>query len=415
MIFRVRWHPSSRRRETHARRNASPTRRVFKFCVAAFAYTKKKKEDFFAYTSYRLAPFPGITHPPRRRSPASASAQRECSERGRLTRRMSTTPRTQPNGESEAQAIVLDDEPPEERPAPPPQQRSSPARKRQRRQPEAPLSITPQIAAAVQEQPAAASAGTGRAVDQLKAMFPDYDTEVLSSILATTPEGNVEVAVQQLLEMGEHLEREHEVKADAELAKKENEYMEISSSDDEPVAATSAPAAPTSAAEPSTHATADAEAEAEAERWLRMHACSASTPTASSSAAENTPATTLTAPSAATATATTTALSAPAAAAAAAAAAAFSSSTPGTSCSASTLASSGALAPARAGSAPPATSRDAPTPPVVSRWVSAPADIARGLSKRRNQQVTDDLVAAVMRLRRVRIRVGSRGWGWGWG
>ena len=32
---------------------------------------------------------------------------------------------------------------------------------------------------------------------------------------------------------------------------------------------------------------------------------------------------------------------------------------------------------------------------MVSRWVSAPADIARGLSKRRNQQVTDDLVAAV--------------------
>ena len=72
----------------------------------------------------------------------------------------------------------------------------------QAQQPEAPLSITPQIAAAVQEQPAAAPAGTGGAVDQLKAMFPDYDTEVLSSVLAIQ-EGNVEMAVQQLLEMGD--------------------------------------------------------------------------------------------------------------------------------------------------------------------------------------------------------------------
>ena len=87
---------------------------------------------------------------------------------------MSTTPRTQPNnGETEAQAIVLDDEPPDEQPARPPQQRSSPARKRQR--------------------------------------------------------------------------TAQEVKADVELAKKEHNYMEISSSDDEPIAATSAPAAPTSA------------------------------------------------------------------------------------------------------------------------------------------------------------------------
>ena len=72
----------------------------------------------------------------------------------------------------------------------------------QAQQPEAPLSITPQIAAVVQEQPAAAPAGTGGAVDQLKAMFPDYDTEVLSSVLAIQ-EGNVEMAVQQLLEMGD--------------------------------------------------------------------------------------------------------------------------------------------------------------------------------------------------------------------
>jgi hypothetical protein len=88
----------------------------------------------------------------------------------------------------------------------------------QAQQPEAPLSITPQMAAAVQaqpaaapqeqpaaapqEQPAAAPAGTGGAVDQLKAMFPDYDTEVLSSVLAIQ-EGNVEMAVQQLLEMGD--------------------------------------------------------------------------------------------------------------------------------------------------------------------------------------------------------------------
>ena len=74
----------------------------------------------------------------------------------------------------------------------------------QAQQPEAPLSTTPLVATpqAVQEQPAAAPAATGGAVDQLKAMFPDYDTEVLSSILAIQ-EGNVEMAVQQLLEMGD--------------------------------------------------------------------------------------------------------------------------------------------------------------------------------------------------------------------
>ena len=43
-------------------------------------------------------------------------------------------------------------------------------------------------------------AGTGGAVDQLKAMFPDFDTEVLSSVLAIH-ERNVEMAVHQCLEM----------------------------------------------------------------------------------------------------------------------------------------------------------------------------------------------------------------------
>jgi len=77
----------------------------------------------------------------------------------------------------------------------------------------APLVITPQIAAAVraqepevavraEEQPLTSPAETGGAVDQLKAMFPDYDTEVLASVLAIQ-EGNVEMAVQQLLEMGD--------------------------------------------------------------------------------------------------------------------------------------------------------------------------------------------------------------------
>jgi len=68
-------------------------------------------------------------------------------------------------------------------------------------EPEAPLTITPQIAATVraEEQP---PAETGGAVDQLKAMFPDYDSEVLASVLAIQ-EGNVEMAVQQLLEMGD--------------------------------------------------------------------------------------------------------------------------------------------------------------------------------------------------------------------
>ena len=68
-------------------------------------------------------------------------------------------------------------------------------------EPEAPLTITPQIAATVraEEQP---PAETGGAVDQLKAMFPDYDSEVLASVLAIQ-EGNVEMAVQTLLEMGD--------------------------------------------------------------------------------------------------------------------------------------------------------------------------------------------------------------------
>ena len=79
----------------------------------------------------------------------------------------------------------------------------------------APLVITPQMAAAVHAQqtealpsitPQTAAAApaeeTGGAVDQLKGMFPDYDTEVLASVLAIQ-EGNVEMAVQQLLEMGD--------------------------------------------------------------------------------------------------------------------------------------------------------------------------------------------------------------------
>lgn len=74
----------------------------------------------------------------------------------------------------------------------------------------APLLITPEITAAARANQAAARrdqmpasaphAHPSDDVEQLAAMFPDYDREVLSSVLAAA--GNMELAVQQLLEMG---------------------------------------------------------------------------------------------------------------------------------------------------------------------------------------------------------------------
>ncbi len=71
----------------------------------------------------------------------------------------------------------------------------------------APLMISPQMAAQARSNaahPASAPPAeqAEQPVDQLKAMFPDYDKDVLESILATS-DNNVETAITQLLEMSE--------------------------------------------------------------------------------------------------------------------------------------------------------------------------------------------------------------------
>merc|ERR1719393_552710 len=63
-----------------------------------------------------------------------------------------------------------------------------------------PLVISPEMAANARQAQEQAAQEQDANVEQLKAMFPDYDADVLSSILATVG-GNMEAAVQQLLEM----------------------------------------------------------------------------------------------------------------------------------------------------------------------------------------------------------------------
>ena len=70
----------------------------------------------------------------------------------------------------------------------------------------APLMITPDMAAAAraqaaQPQPAATGPPVSSDVESLKAMFPDYDVDVIAAVLATH-EGNMETAINDLLAMG---------------------------------------------------------------------------------------------------------------------------------------------------------------------------------------------------------------------
>lgn len=67
----------------------------------------------------------------------------------------------------------------------------------------APLVITPELAARtrVDDEATSQPSGEEEPVNQLQAMFPDYDKEVLNSVFISC-DSNIEETIQQLLEMG---------------------------------------------------------------------------------------------------------------------------------------------------------------------------------------------------------------------